>query len=145
MHRLPIFKMPVSKLMFDFNKGLEKVSKLTPIQTELIRLRASMINRCAFCLDMHVRDALKAGETQQRIAVLPGWRETDLFSKEEQALLSLTEEMTLISRSHVSNETYKNAAEILGDERLAHAIMAVVEINAWNRIAITAEIKPEKE
>ena len=110
---------------------------LTPIQKELIKIRASQINKCAFCLNMHTKDALKYGETQQRIFLLNAWRETDLFSPEEKAMLALTEEVTLISKHGVSAATYKQAQQYFSDEQIAHIFMAVVVINAWNRIAVS--------
>ncbi|MFD1258184.1 carboxymuconolactone decarboxylase family protein [Mucilaginibacter terrae] len=109
---------------------------------ELIKIRASQINGCAYCLSIHTKDARKLGETEQRIYVLPAWRETNFFSEEEQAALALTEEVTNI-QSHVSTSTYKKAIEVLGDRRTAQVIMAAVTINAWNRIAITTHLMPE--
>lgn len=122
--------------------GLEKylsASKVDPIILELIKMRASQINGCAFCLNMHAADARKIGETEQRLYLLNAWRETTLFSGQEQAVLALTEEVTLIS-NHVSDETYSKAASFFDDETLAQIIMAIVTINAWNRIAITSKL-----
>lgn len=124
--------------------GLEKylaASSLQPRHKELIKIRASQINGCAFCLDMHTRDARKQGETEQRIYTLPAWRETDFFTPEEQAILALTEEITLI-QGHVSDATYQKAAEVLDEHYLAQVIMAIVTINAWNRIAISTRLMP---
>jgi len=115
-----------------------KASDLTPIHKELIKIRASQINGCAFCINMHTKDARKAGETEQRIYLLNAWRETDLFSEEERAILALTEEVTLIQH-HVSDETYQRAAELFDEKYLAQIIMAIVTINGWNRIAITGQ------
>ncbi|CAM3941403.1 carboxymuconolactone decarboxylase family protein [Mucilaginibacter galii] len=111
---------------------------------ELIKIRASQINGCAYCLNMHTRDARKLGETEQRIYVLPAWRETNFFTEEEQAALALTEEVTNI-QTHVSTATYQNAIKVLGDQRTAQVIMAAVTINAWNRIAISTHLMPELE
>jgi AhpD family alkylhydroperoxidase len=122
--------------------GLEKylsTSKVDPKLLELIKMRASQINGCAFCLNMHATDARKLGETEQRLYLLNAWRETTLFSKEEEAVLALTEEVTLIT-NHVSDETYKNAASLFNEHDLAQIIMAIATINAWNRIAITSKI-----
>ena len=91
------------KGMYALSASLSKPG-LTPIQKELIKIRASQINQCAFCLNMHTRDALKVGETQQRIFLLNAWRETDLFTEEEKAILALTEEVTLISKHGVRDE-----------------------------------------
>lgn len=122
--------------------GLEKylsTSKVDPILLELIKMRASQINGCAFCLNMHSADARKLGETEQRLYLLNAWRETTLFTKEEEAVLALTEEVTRIS-NHVSDETYNNAASLFGEHELAQIIMAIVTINAWNRIAISCKL-----
>lgn len=109
---------------------------LDPILKELIKIRASQINGCAYCLDMHTEDALKIGETARRIFALSVWHESHLFSEEERALLQLTEEVTKISEGGVSDETYKNSIEIYGEQMTAQIIMLIVTINAWNRIAI---------
>ncbi|MBL7712426.1 MAG: carboxymuconolactone decarboxylase family protein [Chitinophagaceae bacterium] len=109
---------------------------LNTIHKELIKIRASQINGCAYCLNMHTRDALKHGETAQRIFVLDAWREAGLFTEEEKAVLAVTEEVTLIQKG-LSDDTYHKAEQMLGKEYLAQVIMAVVTINAWNRIAIS--------
>lgn len=121
-------------------KYMESTS-LTTIHRELIKIRASQINGCAFCIDMHTQDARKAGETEQRIYALSAWRDTPFFDEKKRALLALTEEVTLIS-NHVSDETYKNAASIFDPVYLADIILAIITINAWNRIAITTELEP---
>src|SRR5690606_144376 len=113
-----------------------KNSALSPVHKELIKLRASQINGCAFCINMHTADARKAGETEQRIYLLNAWRETDLFTEEEKAILALTEEVTLI-QNHVSDATYERAAALFDETYLSQIIMAIVTINAWNRLAIT--------
>lgn len=113
-------------------------SNLTHIQKELIKIRASQINGCAFCIDMHTKDALKYGETQQRIFLLNAWRETDLFADDEKALLAVTEEVTLISQHGLTDATYHNALKYFSEETLAQIIMSVVVINAWNRIAVSS-------
>ncbi|MEQ9209902.1 MAG: carboxymuconolactone decarboxylase family protein [Pseudomonadales bacterium] len=104
---------------------------------ELIKIRASQINGCAFCIDMHTKDALKNGETPQRIFLLTAWTETDLFTEEERALLKITEEVTLIHQGGLSSETYKKGLDLFGEHYLTQIIMAIVAINAWNRIAIS--------
>jgi AhpD family alkylhydroperoxidase len=120
------------------NSGINKT------HLELIKIRASQINCCAYCLDMHTRDALKNGETQQRIFVLNGWHDTSFFTNEEQAILKLTEEITQISHGGVSDQTYNNAAALLGDDYLAIIIMAISTINIWNRISISTRLEPVK-
>jgi len=122
--------------------GLEKylaTSHIDPILLELIKMRASQINGCAFCLNMHAMDARKIGETEQRLYLLNAWRETTLFTEKEEAVLALTEEVTLIS-NHVSDATYNKAASLFEAQELAQLIMAIVTINAWNRIAITSKV-----
>ncbi len=123
--------------MISLEKYLEK-SGLDKKLYELIKTRASQINGCAYCINMHTRDALKIGETAQRLFLLNAWRETELFSEKERAVLALTEEMTLIAGNHVSDAVYDEAAKHLTEKEMAAVIMAVVAINGWNRIAITA-------
>lgn len=124
--------------------GLEKFiesTSLTRIHKDLIKIRASQINGCAFCINMHTKDARKAGETEQRIYALSAWRDTPFFSEEERAILALTEEITLIS-NHVKDETYEQAAKILDETYLAQVILAIITINAWNRIGISTNLIP---
>lgn len=120
-------------------EGYLQTSQVSKTHKELIKIRASQINGCAFCINMHTEDARKNGETEQRIYLLNAWRETNLYTEEERAVLALTEEVTLI-QNHVSEETYKNAERLFGVNHLAQIIMAIVTINAWNRIAITTEL-----
>jgi AhpD family alkylhydroperoxidase len=115
---------------------------LTKTHKELIKIRASQINGCAFCIDMHTKDARKAGETEQRIYALSAWRDTPFFDEQERILLALTEEVTLIA-NHVKEDTYNNAVSVLGDKYVAQVIMAIITINAWNRMAITTGLQPE--
>ncbi|MEO8887070.1 MAG: carboxymuconolactone decarboxylase family protein [Mucilaginibacter sp.] len=115
---------------------------LTAKHRELIKIRASQINGCAYCIDMHTRDARKGGETEQRIYGLNAWRDTPFYDEQERALLALTEDVTLISKGGVSEETYNNAAVVFDEEYIAAAIMAIVTINVWNRIAISTHLQP---
>lgn len=120
--------------------GLEKYlaqSGLDKSLYELIKTRASQINGCAYCINMHTRDAMNIGETAQRLFLLDAWRETTLFSEKERAVLALTEATTLITNGHVSDEIYAEAEKQLSPQELSAVIMAVVAINGWNRIAIT--------
>ncbi|WP_343565754.1 carboxymuconolactone decarboxylase family protein [Sphingobacterium sp.] len=114
---------------------------LTPIQKELIKIRASQINGCAFCLDMHTKDALKYGETPQRIFLLNAWRETVLFSIEEQVLLEMTEEITLIHQQGLTEQTYQKAKKLFDEKQIAQIIIAIITINAWNRIGISTHLE----
>lgn len=116
-------------------------SFLTPIQKELIKIRASQVNGCAFCLNMHTKDAIKYGETPQRIFLLNAWKDAkELFTEEEKVILQITEEVTLISRKGLSEETYQKAKTIFNESQLADIIMAAVVINMWNRIAISTHM-----
>lgn len=113
------------------NSGLSKTLLL------LIKIRASQINACAYCINMHSSDALKQGETPQRIFLLNAWKETGLFTEEEKTVLAITEEVTLISQNGLSDVTYKQAEKLFDGNKIAQIIMAVITINAWNRIVIS--------
>lgn len=109
---------------------------------ELIKIRASQINGCAFCLDMHTKDALQYGESAQRIFILSAWHEaTDLFTEEEQVALIMTEEITRIEKGGLGSKTYARALNCYGKEQIAEIIMAIVTINAWNRIAVSTKLE----
>lgn len=121
--------------------GLEQYlnsGRVSKSHRELLKIRASQINGCAFCLDMHTKDALKMGETPQRIFLLNAWKETDLFTEEEKAVLAVTEEVTLISQHGLTQDTYSKALEFFDEDYLSQLIIAVVAINAWNRLAISS-------
>ncbi|MBW4552205.1 MAG: carboxymuconolactone decarboxylase family protein [Aphanocapsa sp. GSE-SYN-MK-11-07L] len=109
---------------------------------ELIKIRASQINGCAFCLDMHTKDARQRGETEQRIYALNGWRETPFFTPTERAALAFTEALTLIATDHVSDALYQEVSQYFSPEQIANLLIAIVTINAWNRIAIATRIVP---
>lgn len=112
-------------------------SQLSKTHLELIKIRASQINGCAFCINMHTSDALKQGETAQRIFLLNAWHEAELFTEEEKTVLAITEEVTLITVNGLSDKTYQQAKLFFTENYIAQIIMAVVTINAWNRIAIS--------
>lgn len=142
MKRLDISKLEPNayKAMY----GLENYLLTTSLEKshkELIKIRASQINGCAFCLDMHTKDAIKLGETPQRIFLLNAWRETDLFSTEEKIILGLTEKITLISQGGIDDDLYKKAVDTFGENYVAQIIMACVAINGWNRIAISTNLE----
>ena len=132
----------VYKAMYALS-GSTANTALSVTHRELIKIRASQINGCAFCIDMHTKDARKAGETEQRIYGLSAWRDTPFYDEKERVLLALTEEVTLISNGGVSDKTYKNALAVLDENYIASAIMAIVTINAWNRIAISTQLEPK--
>jgi AhpD family alkylhydroperoxidase len=119
---------------------------IDPHLAELIRIRASQLNHCAFCLDMHTHDARKRGETEQRLALLAAWEEAgDLFTEQEQAALALTEEITELSgRGHVSDEVYSRAAAVFSERELGQVIAMALTINAWNRIGVTTRLSPPR-
>jgi AhpD family alkylhydroperoxidase len=120
-------------------EAYSKKSTLDPKLKELIKMRASQINGCAYCVDMHTEDALKIGESERRIFALAVWHESQLFTEEERALLQLTEEVTKISDKGVTDETYERAIEFFGPELTAQIIMMIVAINGWNRIAVSTK------
>lgn len=126
--------------------GLESYLATTTISKtnkELIKIRASQINGCAFCINMHTTDARKNGETEQRIYLLNAWKEVaNIYTEEERILLALTEEVTLISQAGLSDETYNKAKATFGENQLAQIIMAVITINSWNRLAIATQLQP---
>ncbi|MBW8245065.1 carboxymuconolactone decarboxylase family protein [Muricauda oceani] len=124
------------KAMFGLEKYLQQ-SQLDKTHYELIKIRASQINGCAFCLDMHTKDALKLGEDAKRLFLLDAWWETELFSEEERVILKATEEITLVHKNGLSTETYENAIKLFDEHYLSQIIMAIITINAWNRIAIS--------
>jgi AhpD family alkylhydroperoxidase len=107
-----------------------------PKLRELVRIRASQLNGCAYCVDMHTKDARAIGESEQRIYALPVWRETPFFSARERAALAFTEEVTLAATSHVPDEAYRAAAAEYGETELAALISLIVTINAWNAIGV---------
>lgn len=107
---------------------------------ELIKTRASMINQCAYCIQMHVPEAEKAGIESQKLFALAAWKESPLFNVTERAVLALTDEMTLIANDGVSDKSYQEALEVLGEEQLAQAMMQIIMINAWNRFALATQM-----
>ncbi|MCC6690385.1 MAG: carboxymuconolactone decarboxylase family protein [Bacteroidia bacterium] len=116
-----------------------KTCALPLLQKELIKIRASQINGCAYCLDMHTEDALKYGERPRKIFAVAAWHESHLFSEEERALLQLTDEVTKIAEKGVTDETYNKMIKYFGEKMTAQIIMLIVTINAWNRLAVAAK------
>ncbi|HEX9064638.1 MAG TPA: carboxymuconolactone decarboxylase family protein [Streptosporangiaceae bacterium] len=113
------------------NAGIE------PRLRELIRVRASQLNGCAYCIDMHTKDARAVGETEQRLYALAAWRETGFFSARERAALALTEEMTQLAATHVPDAAYAATAAHFSDTEMGALISLIVTINAWNAIGVT--------
>lgn len=109
--------------------------------SHLLKLRASQINQCAFCVRMHTQDAIKVGESIDRIALISAWRESDYFSEKERAALTLIEEITLIAQQHFPDQVYAAAKEILSDDEITAIEWIAIVINTWNRIAISSQYK----
>ena len=104
--------------------------------TELVNVRVSQINGCAYCLDVHIRDALKAGEKAQRLAVLPAWRDTDLFTEAECAALTLAELVTTLPSSYEQDCRYAEARKVLDDAQVSAIIWVAIAMNSFNRVSI---------
>ena len=125
--------------------GVEKhINKgtLDILLKELVRLRASQINGCAFCLDMHVTDARKAGESERRMATVSAWRETPFFSERERAALEWTESLTLVSQNHVPDSVWDTVRPHFTDAELVELTLLITSINSWNRFAIAFRKMP---
>ena len=136
--------------MMGLENFIRKQSKLEPALIELVKMRASQINGCAYCIDMHSKDARAEGETEQRLYALSAWEETPFFTDRERAALALTEAITLISEGHVPDAVYEKARLSFSEEELVNLTLAIVTINGWNRLAITfrscpVNTSPEKD
>ncbi len=120
--------------------GLESYIRtcgLEPALLELVKIRCSQINGCAYCLDMHTKDARAAGESEQRLYALPAWREAPFFTQRERAALDWAEALTTIAEDHVPDDVYEHAHRHFTDKELADLALAVVAINGWNRMAVS--------
>ncbi|MGW5866048.1 carboxymuconolactone decarboxylase family protein [Streptomyces sp. NPDC055239] len=114
-----------------------------PVLAELVMMRASQLNACAFCLDMHMDIAVKNGENPKRIALLNAWSEAGaLFSERERAALALTEAVTVLTNGFVPDEAYETAAKHFDEAELAHLIGVITVINSWNRLMVSRRIEP---
>jgi AhpD family alkylhydroperoxidase len=125
--------------------GLERQvhqAKLDHRLLDLVRMRASQINGCAYCLDMHSKDARANGETEQRLYGLDAWRETPYYSARERAALEWTEALTVLSKTGVPDEVYEHVREQFSEDELVHLTLAIVSINGWNRLNIAARTVP---
>jgi AhpD family alkylhydroperoxidase len=129
------------RAMYGLEKYLAEGSVEKPLR-ELIKVRASQINGCAYCIDMHWKDARAAGESEQRLYGLAAWREAPYYSERERAALAWTEELTLIAEHHVSDELYEQTRRHFTEQELVDLTLAVVTINAWNRISISFRSEP---
>ncbi|MGW1808061.1 carboxymuconolactone decarboxylase family protein [Streptomyces sp. NPDC002078] len=114
-----------------------------PVLAELVMIRASQLNHCAFCLDMHLRLARRNGESEERIQLLAAWEEAgDLYSERERAALALTEAVTVLTEGFVPDGVYETAAKHFGEAELAHLIALITAINGWNRIMVSRRTAP---
>lgn len=122
--------------------ALEQSIEFDPRLRELVKLRASQINGCAYCLDMHWKDARAAGEPEERLYMLDAWRESPLYDERDRAALGLCEAITNIRESHVPDEVWQAAQREFTQEELAQLVFVITAINAWNRLAITSGAEP---
>lgn len=137
MHAAP----GVIQAMLGLERQVQK-GRLDSALLHLVRMRASQINGCAYCLDMHSKDARANGETEQRLYGLEAWRETPYYSERERAALEWTEALTLVSQTHVPDDVYERVREQFSEEELMHLSLAVVAINGWNRLNVAARTVP---
>ena len=136
--RLDFFKTSPegTKAMIALEERASKGSIEKPL-AELVRLRASQINGCAYCVDMHAADARKGGETDRRLATVSVWREAPFFTERERAALEWTESVTLLAQSHVPDEVWERVKPHFTDQEIADLTLLIIAINGWNRIAVT--------
>jgi AhpD family alkylhydroperoxidase len=134
--KVPGFYRAVAHLDQAATKELDNAG-IDPLLRELIRIRASQLNGCAFCVDMHTKDARAAGESEQRIYALPVWSDTPFFTERERAALTLTESITLAAQTHVPDEEFAPAARAFTEAELGALISLTVAINAWNAIGVS--------
>ena len=123
-------------------QGYVDASPLEHSLLELVKMRASQVNGCAYCLDMHSKDARAAGETEQRLYLLDAWRESPFYSPRERAALAWTEALTQVAKTHAPDDVYEEARAHFSEKELADLTMAIVAINGWNRIAIGLRSEP---
>ncbi|MEV0369913.1 carboxymuconolactone decarboxylase family protein [Streptomyces sp. NPDC050636] len=128
--------------------ALEVAAKrgLDPTLVELVKIRASQVNHCAFCIDMHIKDARKAGETEERVYLLNAWEEaTGFYTEKEQAALALTEAITVLTDGFVPDDVYERAAAHFEEAELAQLIALITTINAWNRFGVSTRMAPGQD
>lgn len=131
----------INKAMYALDAAARKISLEAPL-LELVRTRASQLNGCAYCVDMHTSDARKGGESEQRLYALPVWRETPFFTARERAALELTEAATRLTDGEVGDEVFNRAAAQFSEVELAELIWAIAVITTWNRLGATARPWP---
>jgi AhpD family alkylhydroperoxidase len=141
----PRIKLDVAPRAYQLLAGMQAYvdhSGLDRLLLELVKMRASQINGCAFCLDMHSKDARAMGETEQRLYDLNAWRETPFYTDRERAALEWTEAITLIADTHAPDEVYDRVKQHFTPEELANLTLAITTINSWNRLAIAFRLVP---
>jgi AhpD family alkylhydroperoxidase len=142
-HRINLAKLApeVYRAMVALDRAAHK--GVDPALAELVKIRSSQLNHCAFCLDMHTRDARKGGESEERIYLLSAWEEAgSVFTEQERAALALTEAITVLTDGFVPDAVYERAAQHFAAAELAQLIAVIFTINAWNRIAVTTRMPP---
>jgi AhpD family alkylhydroperoxidase len=140
----------IGKVLPDAYKALLALDSFTrssgipPLQREMIKIRASQINGCAYCVNLHTKEARKLGETEQRIYLMSVWREApNIFNEEEQLLLEMTEEITLVHQHGLNDRLYLKAISTWGEQRTAQVMMAIININSLNRIGVGLNLHPD--
>lgn len=128
--------------MMSLESFVRNSSKLEPSLIELVKMRASQINGCAYCIDMHSKDARAEGETEQRLYALSAWREAPFFTAREQAALAWTESLTLLATDHVPDAVFEEVRPHFNDEELVNLTLVVATINAWNRFGVSFRSVP---
>jgi AhpD family alkylhydroperoxidase len=135
--RIDINRVPPQMLKAMFALGAQvEASGLEHPLLELVKMRASQINGCAFCIDMHTKDARAAGETEQRLYLLDAWRETSLYSERERAALAWTEAVTRVTDGHVPDDVYAEVSEHFDEQEIVALTLAIATVNSWNRLNI---------
>lgn len=124
---------------------LARAAGMEPLLCELVQMRASQINGCAYCLRVHTKKSLELGETAERLTMLPAWRDAGLYSKRERAALALTEAITLVSHGNVSDEVYEASREVFDEEEFATLSWMIISINTFNRVAVTSRYLVDPE
>jgi AhpD family alkylhydroperoxidase len=131
----------IFRAMRELNRTVEQAG-LDPILLELVKIRSSQLNHCAYCIDMHTKDARAIGETEQRIYAVSAWRDAPFFTDRERAALDLAEAVTVLTDGFVPDDVYARAAEQFDEKELALVIWAVTVINGWNRVCVTTRMLP---
>ncbi|WP_404869027.1 carboxymuconolactone decarboxylase family protein [Kitasatospora griseola] len=144
----PAPRLAFARVVPEFYRNLIALDRLArtglgdPVVAELVNLRASQLNGCAFCLDIHSRDAIEQGEGEHRLHTLSAWRETPFFTARERAALALTEAVTLVASTHVPDEVFDEAAKHFSETELANLLGLIISINALNRVGVSTRMSP---